>query len=68
MTADIPLRDDLLTGAVAISDYLGPQWPIRRVYYAASRGYLPIGRVGEILIARKTELERALSGRASKVA
>lgn len=60
-----PLSDDLLTGARAIADYLG--WKPRRVYYAAELGSLPIGRVGSILIARKTELRLALSG-ASKVA
>ena len=56
----IPLSDDLLTGARAIADYLG--WKPRRVYYAAEFDFLPIGRVGSILIARKSELQRALTG------
>jgi len=55
----IPLREDLLTGAKAIADYIG--WPERRVYYAADRKHLPIGHSGNLLIARKSELDRALS-------
>ncbi len=55
------LRDDLLTGASAIAAYTG--WPLRRIYHAAARGYLPIGHVGTMLIARKSELSSAMSGR-----
>jgi hypothetical protein len=57
---DVPLHDDLLTGAPAIAAYLG--WPVRRVYYAAEQEYLPIGRIGKLLTARKRKLDRALSG------
>jgi hypothetical protein len=53
------LSEDLLTGAEAIAAYLG--WPTRRVYHHASRGYLPIKHVGQSLVARKSELDRALS-------
>ena len=53
------LADDLLTGAPAIAEYVG--WNERRIYHAASQGYLPIGRAGQLLIARKSELDRALS-------
>jgi len=53
------LSDDLLIGAEAIAAYLG--WRARRVYYHASRGYLPIKHVGQLLVARKSELDRALS-------
>lgn len=60
------LRDDLLTGAPAIAEFIG--WPVRRVYYAAERKMLPIGRVGTMLIARRTELDRALSGLISEAA
>ena len=56
----IPLNEDLLTGAKAIADYLG--WPTRKVYYAYSKNYLPITSVGQVLIGRKSELNRALSG------
>jgi hypothetical protein len=53
------LRDDLLTGAAAIADFTG--WKVRKVYHVAERGHLPIKRAGGILIARKSELRRALS-------
>ena len=53
------LADDLLTGAAEIARYVG--WPVRRIYHAASRHYLPIGRAGQILVARKSELDAALS-------
>jgi hypothetical protein len=55
------LGDDLLTGAREIGEFLG--WPERKVYHAASRGYLPVGYVGPILIARKSELTTTLSGK-----
>jgi len=58
--ATMPLNEDLLTGAEAIAAYLG--WPTRRVYYHANRRYLPIRHVGSLLVARKSELDRALSG------
>ena len=59
MAKPTSLADDLLTGAAAIAEYLG--WNQRRIYHAASQGYLPIGRAGQLLIARKSELDRALS-------
>jgi hypothetical protein len=59
------LRDDLLTGASAIADYTG--WPVRKVYHAAARGYLPVTRIGPILLARKSELDRAFSAEAANL-
>ena len=56
-----PLKDDLLTGAEQIADFTG--WPIRKVYYAAARGHLPVRRIGHVLVARKTELSKELSAR-----
>ena len=53
------LRDDLLEGATEIGAFLG--WDERKIYHAASRGYLPIKKVGALLVARKSELTRALS-------
>lgn len=53
------LADDLLTGASAIASYLG--WPERKTYYAAEKKLLPIGRVGSTLVARRSELDRALT-------
>lgn len=55
----IPLHEDLLTGATAIASHLG--WPVRRVYYFHAREYLPIKSVGALLVARKSELDAALS-------
>jgi hypothetical protein len=57
------LADDLLTGAAQIGAYIG--WPLRKVYYAKERGHLPIGSVGATLIARRSELDQALSGKAA---
>ncbi len=60
MTVDTtPLAEDLLTGAPAIAQYLG--WNVRRVYHAVRMKHLPIGHIGGTLIARKSELNRALS-------
>lgn len=56
-------KDDLLTGAGPISEYLG--WPVRRVYYFADKKALPITRMGHLLIARKSELRKALSATAT---
>ena len=57
---------DLLTGAEAIAAYIGAPWNERKIYYAAEKRYLPIGRVGQTLIARKSELDRALSPAAAQ--
>lgn len=54
------LRDDLLTGANAIADYLG--WPVRRIYHPPMRKRLGLFQVGAILMGRKSELNRVLSG------
>jgi hypothetical protein len=62
MDTNTSLKDDLLHGADEIANYLGrKRW---QVYYGAARGYLPIGRIGQTLVARKSELDRALSGAA----
>lgn len=55
------LSNDLLTGADAIASHLGPPWNKRKIYWAAENKYLPIGRIGKILTARKSELDRATS-------
>lgn len=55
------LRDDLLTGADAISRFIG--WPVRKIYHAHAARHLPIGNAGHILIARKSELSEALSAK-----
>jgi hypothetical protein len=53
---------DLLTGCGAIATYL--KWPERRVYNVVRNGYLPIKKVGGLLVARKSELLKALSAQA----
>ena len=58
------MSDDLLTGADAIAEFLG--WNRRRIYHAAATRHLPIRRVGGLLVARKSELERALSADATR--
>jgi hypothetical protein len=65
MPARSELSLDLLTGAQEIARYVG--WPVRRIYHAARCGTLPINRVGALLIARRSELDRALSGTAAKL-
>jgi hypothetical protein len=55
----ILLADDLPTGADAIAAYLG--WSPRRVYYVARQRYLPINHIGTTLVARKSQLDKALS-------
>jgi hypothetical protein len=57
-----PDKLDLLTGAREIARFLG--WPVRKVFYAQK--FLPISSVGRTLIARKSELDRALSASALK--
>ena len=63
MTEAVSMRDDfrndLLTGASEIAEYLG--WSKRRVYHASRTGHLPMTHAGALLVARKSELSRALS-------
>jgi hypothetical protein len=59
LTTKSDLSQDLLYGAAAIARFLGlPRW---RVYHAAAHGHLPIKRIGGTWVARKSELDRALS-------
>ena len=58
----VPLSDDLITGAPAIADYLG--WKERRVYHFVRTKKLPITKIGGLLVARKSELQKALSASA----
>jgi len=47
---------DLLFGAPAIADFLGPPWKPRAVYHAHERKSLPIGKTGNKLTASKSKL------------
>jgi hypothetical protein len=57
-----PLHEDLLTGAQAIAEFTGLS--VRRVYYLSETGDLPVFRLGQVLQARKSELNEALSAKA----
>jgi hypothetical protein len=48
-------------GAGGIARYLGPPWNSRKVYKAAEKKTLPIGRIGKLLIASKAALDRRLT-------
>jgi hypothetical protein len=51
----------LLTGVTQIAAYIG--WSERRTQWLVTSGRLPIKRVGQSIIARKSELDRFLSAR-----
>ncbi len=57
---DDDLANDLLNSAQEISDFLGPPWTPRKVYYAAQQKHLPIGQLGNHLISRKSKFWRAI--------
>jgi hypothetical protein len=61
-----PLAADLLTGANEIAAYVG--WPLRRVQHLIAEQRLPIKRVGKIIVARKSQLDRLLTADESEVA
>lgn len=60
------LADDLLIGALPIAVYLGVvnkkgEPDAKRVYEWARRQIIPTFKLGDLLAARKSELEQALS-------
>jgi len=57
------IANDLCRGARSISDETG--LTERQVYHAAEKGYLPIKRVGGVLVALRSELRRAFSSEAA---
>ena len=65
--ADLPCNDkdspskDYCYGAGRIAAYLGPPWNERKIYKAAEKKTLPIGRIGKLLIASKVALDRRLT-------
>lgn len=58
------LSDDLLRGAPAIADYLGPTFTARVVYHLAEKAAIPVFRLpnNTTLYARKSELDRHFTG------
>jgi len=51
------LGDDLLTGAKEIGGWL--KWPPRRVYRAVEKNLIPCFKKGDLIMARKSELDAA---------
>jgi hypothetical protein len=55
--ADPPaLKDDILEGAQAISDFTGIK--LRRIYHYICTGELPVDRLGRSIVARKSVLSQ----------
>jgi hypothetical protein len=54
------LADDLLDGAVAMGEFIG--WPAWKVYYAASKGQLPVRKIGPKRITATKSALRAYFG------
>ncbi len=55
-----PLADDLLWGARPIAVEIGVT--VRKAFYLAERGLIPVRKVGAQLVASRRELRRHLSG------
>jgi hypothetical protein len=51
------LGSDLLTGAKEIAAWLN--WPRRRVYNAVEKRLIPCFKKGDLIMARKSELDAA---------
>lgn len=50
---------DLLYGAVAIALHIyGEKQAARRIYYQTKRGFLPIFRIGRMLCASKSAIDK----------
>jgi len=60
MNTTTELKNDLLTGAEEIGEFIGKSE--RQTYYIAERRLLPIFRIGRKLHARRSELTAAMSG------
>lgn len=56
------LADDVLIGAKAIADETGIK--VRQVYRLAELGSIPTFKIGGTIAARRSELQRRLSGEA----
>jgi hypothetical protein len=59
---DKSLANDLLDGAAEIAEYLfGDKRKRRRVYHLNATGQLPLSRMGDKLIGRKSTLRQHLA-------
>jgi hypothetical protein len=62
------LASDLLRGADEIAAYIfGERGSRRKVYYLAECSRLPVFRLGSMLCARRSVIERWISGQESRV-
>lgn len=61
------LNDDILRGAEAIQAFLGFE-KRSQVYHYASKGEIPVFRMGRVLCARKSTLLRFIEQRESEAA
>ena len=56
------IADDLLDGAGAIAEFLfGDRKKRRRIYHLNATGQLPLARMGDKIIGRKSTLKRFLA-------
>lgn len=55
------LCDDLIKGAAAAAEYLGPAFNRNSVYHMAKTGQLPSIKRGSLLFFRKSDLDRAFT-------
>ena len=55
------LKEDLIKGASAAAEYLGPSVSQRSVYHMVEQGLLPVIRKGRTLYFRKSDLDEAFT-------
>jgi hypothetical protein len=53
---DAPLADDLIVGAAAIARETG--FSQRQIFYFASRGQIPVRKMGRLLVASRARLRK----------
>ncbi|MGD0188123.1 MAG: DNA-binding protein [Roseiarcus sp.] len=62
-----PLANDLLRGADEIAAFVfGPRGSRRKIYYLAETSHLPVFRLGSMLCARRSVIERWIAGQESR--
>jgi hypothetical protein len=59
MPTNSPLAADLLNGVEEIAEFIG--WTPRKTQWQITSGRLPVMRVGQGIVARKSELARFFS-------
>ena len=55
------LSEDLIRGARAAAEYIGPSVTTRMVFHMAENGHLPCIRKGRALFFRKSDLDEAFT-------